>query len=61
MVDTEIKKGNGDKIVLISEDDELNGFHTLWTGFESGTSVAKTLRWSPAHDCQSADKVVLLY
>lgn len=31
----EINRGNGNKVILISEDDELNGFHTLWEGFTS--------------------------
>lgn len=31
--DMQIKKGNGDKYVLISNDDEGNGYHTLFYGF----------------------------
>ena len=29
----QIKKGNGDKHILISSDDEGNGFHTLFYAF----------------------------
>lgn len=29
----QILKGNGDKYILISDDDEGNGFHTLFHGF----------------------------
>ncbi len=29
----QIKKGNGNKHVLISDDDEGNGYHTLFYGF----------------------------
>ena len=29
----QILKGNGDKHILISDDDEGNGFHTLFHGF----------------------------
>lgn len=29
----QIKNGNGDKHILISSDDEGNGFHTLFYGF----------------------------
>lgn len=31
--DMQIKKGNGDKHILISDDDEGNGFHTLFYQF----------------------------
>lgn len=29
----EIKKGNADKIIMISDDEEGNGFHYLWYSF----------------------------
>lgn len=29
----QIKKGNGDKVIMISDDDEGNGFHYLWYSF----------------------------
>ena len=29
----QIRKGNGDKFILISSDDEGNSFHTLYYGF----------------------------
>lgn len=29
-IDDEIKKGNGDKVIMISDDDEGNGYHYLW-------------------------------
>lgn len=35
MCDEQIKKGNGDKHILISSDDEGNEFHTLFYGFTS--------------------------
>ncbi len=41
MVLQEIKNGNGDKRILISQDDEGNGFHTLYYGF---TSDKKTIK-----------------
>lgn len=28
--DLQIKKGNGDKVIMISDDDEGNGYHYLW-------------------------------
>lgn len=31
----EVKKGNGKKEILISDDDEGNGFHKLFYAFES--------------------------
>ena len=29
----QIKKGNGDKVIMISQDDEGNGYHYLWYAF----------------------------
>lgn len=29
----EIKKGNGNKVIMISQDDEGNGYHYLWYAF----------------------------
>lgn len=31
----EIKKGNGNKTIMISDDDEGNGYHYLWYSFTS--------------------------
>lgn len=31
----EIKKGNGDKVIMISSDDEGNSYHYLWYLFTS--------------------------
>lgn len=33
LCDLQIKKGNGDKKILISDDDEGNGFHSLFFSF----------------------------
>jgi hypothetical protein len=33
LCEKEIKKGNGDKVIMISQDDEGNGFHYLWYAF----------------------------
>ncbi len=31
--DEQIKEGNGDKVIMISDDDEGNGYHYLWYQF----------------------------
>lgn len=31
--DEQIKKGNGDKVIMISDDDEGNGYHYLYYSF----------------------------
>lgn len=31
--DKQIKLGNGDKVIMISQDDEGNGYHYLWYSF----------------------------
>ena len=57
----EITKGNGDKEVLISTDDECNAFHTLWEGFVSEKKdVADFAKYSYFHDNNNPDDVVLL-
>lgn len=33
MIQEEIKKGHGDKLVIVSDDDELNGVHAPYHGF----------------------------
>lgn len=30
IVDNEVRKGNGNKVVMINNDDEGNGYHYLW-------------------------------
>lgn len=31
----QIEKGNGDRIIMISQDDEGNGYHYLWYTFQT--------------------------
>ena len=31
--DEQIKKGNGNKVIMISNDDEGNGYHYMWYSF----------------------------
>ena len=33
--DKQIKLGNGDKVIMISKDDEGNGYHYLWYTFST--------------------------
>ena len=33
LCEREIKKGNGHKVIMISQDDEGNGYHYLWYSF----------------------------
>lgn len=35
LVDEQIKKGNGNKVIMISDDDEGNGYHYLWYAFST--------------------------
>ena len=35
----EYKKGNGDKVVMLSNDDEGNGFHYLFFGFTNAKDL----------------------
>lgn len=39
MVLHEIEKGNADKTIMISRDDEGNGYHYLWYAFSQGEDM----------------------
>lgn len=43
----EIAKGNGDKIILISDDDEGNGFHYLDYDFTPDAHIVKDYGYDP--------------
>lgn len=61
LVDEQIKLGNGDKEVLLSCDDEGNGYHTLFFGFTAETEDLKTLsEWGLFHDNNNPNEVVIL-
>lgn len=57
----EILAGNGDKTILISSDDEGNGYHTLWYTVQSNIDEIKEIKkgtWF--HDDNDPEEVVLL-
>lgn len=57
----EVEKGNGNKHVLISNDDEGNGFHTLFYGFQSDEKIVKDYKdYGMFHDDNNADEVIIL-
>lgn len=61
LVDEQIKLGNGDKEVLLSCDDEGNGYHTLYYGFTTEEESLKMLSgWGLFHDENDPSKVVIL-
>ena len=35
----QVAKGNGNKSIMISNDDEGNGYHYLWFGFATGEEM----------------------
>ena len=37
----EINKGNGKKVIMISQDDEGNGYHYLWYAFTPAKELIK--------------------
>ena len=41
MCNEQVKKGNGNKHILISDDDEGNGFHTLFYGISDDKESCK--------------------
>lgn len=40
----EVKKGNGDKAIVISDDNEGNGFHGLFFGFSKASDFEEDIR-----------------
>lgn len=57
----QIKKGNGNKKILISCDDEGNGFHGLFFTFIDDKETIKQMQECCLfHDDVSADDVVIL-
>ena len=39
LCDEEIKKGNANKVIMISDDDEGNGYHYLWYEFSKAEDI----------------------
>lgn len=57
----QLKKGNGDKVVLISGDDEGNYYHTLYFQFcDDKEQIKQAAQYGMFHDDNNPDDVVLL-
>lgn len=56
----EVKKGNQDKHILISADDEGNGFHTLFYGFTSAPDEVEPLLELEHDGTHNKDNAVIL-
>ena len=57
----QLKKGNGDKIVLLSGDDEGNSYHTLFYTFLDDQNVINDIAsWGLFHDDVDPNKVIIL-
>ena len=55
------KEGYGDQVVLLSDDDEGNGYHTLFYTFLTDKKMIKELADSGMfHDNNDPDEVVIL-
>jgi len=54
-----IDKGNGDKHILISDDDEANGYHTLFYGLDDSKENLE-YALETEHDSHSIDEIVIL-
>lgn len=55
----QIKKGNGNKAILISRDDEGNGYHSLFFGVTDELETLKQME-DDFHDRNNAEDVVVL-
>jgi hypothetical protein len=54
------KLGNGNKQILISDDDEGNGFHTLYYGFSPKEKIFGGEYPPIAHDNNENDDIIVL-
>ena len=61
LCEEQVKKGNGDKDVGISCDDEANGYHTLFYGFQDDKSQIQAANdIGILHDNNDPEDCVLL-
>ena len=44
LCDEQIKIGNGDKVIMISSDDEGNGYHYLWYSFATVEEMEEPIK-----------------
>lgn len=59
----EIKKGHGDCSVMISDDDEGNGYHYLWYSFQMAEELFTEdddMLWSLDESIAPKDKTIIL-
>lgn len=56
----EILAGNGNKEVYLSNDDEGNGYHGLYFGFEGNPDVIKSIAIYGVADFEDLDNTVIL-
>lgn len=55
------KRGNGNKKILISTDDEGNGYHGLFFSFiDTKNEIEQVRSWGAFHDNVATEDVVLL-
>lgn len=62
MVLHEIEKGNSDKVVMLSNDDEGNGYHYLWYAFTKGKDMQEedTFLMSINENIAKAEDTIIL-
>lgn len=61
LCNAQIAKGNGDKQIVISNDDEGNGFHSLFFHFTADKNVVKDYaNWGMFHDDNDPEKTIIL-
>ena len=48
-------QGKGDKLVLMSSDDECNGYHQVWNGLQDGSKLKRYVDAYQLNGCVSQD------
>ena len=56
----EIAKGHGDCSIMISNDDEGNGYHYLWYSFTEARELEESLQYDLDDDIAPLDRTIIL-
>ena len=56
----EIAKGHGDYSIMISNDDEGNGYHYLWYSFTEARELEESLQYDLNDDIAPLDRTIIL-
>lgn len=56
----EMKKGNGNKYIYISDDDEGNGYHGLYYGFSNSEETQEIFEFTSVIPVVPCEEIIIL-